>query len=247
MDRVDFVIISTQRSGSTLLRSSLGSHPEIECFGEVFLPDYRKEQSFQEYLKIHAASKPLALFRRRHFVYEFLDNLYDSRPDLAVGFKFMYSQARYWPYRFPMVIQYIRRHNVRVIHLVRENAFEICLSRQFARTTHAYHLSEERTQPSMQIDVPLLLKEMEMVERLKAKWQALLRGFDCMEVRYEDFTREKAAASGRILDFLGVNPNIELVSPLKKVLGASKKDIVLNYPEVEAALKASGYGEFLIP
>lgn len=245
--KVDFVIVSTQRSGSTLLRTSLGSHPQIECFGEIFLPTYSKEQSYQVHLQKHAVSAPMALFRRNRLVYDFLDHFYGSKPDLAVGFKFMYDHARYWPYRFPMVMRYIRKHRCRVIHLVRNNTFDICLSRQFARATRSYHVDEERAQPAMRVDVPLLLQEMRLVERAKIKWRDFLRGFDCLEVSYEHFTTEKSVASRRIADFLEVDPDVSLVSPLKKVLKASKKEIVLNYPEVEAALKGSGYERFLVP
>src|SRR5688572_32957569 len=36
--RVDFVIVSSPRSGSNNLVDTLASHPEIDCVGEIFAP-----------------------------------------------------------------------------------------------------------------------------------------------------------------------------------------------------------------
>ena len=37
----NFVVISTQRSGSRMVVESLSSHPDIICFGELFIPEER--------------------------------------------------------------------------------------------------------------------------------------------------------------------------------------------------------------
>ena len=97
----------------------------------------------------------------------------------------------------------------------------------------------------MRIDVPLLLRQLHAIEQAKAKWRRVLQGFDCLEVSYEDFVLEKAKVSRDLLDFLGVDHDVELVSPLKKILKSSKQEIVVNYSELAAAVKASGYGRFL--
>ncbi len=133
MEKVKFAILSTQRSGSTLIYSSLASHPQIKCLGEIFLPEYKAEFSYFEHVRQKGISRPLALIRRNSLVDEFLDRLYSSSTEVATGFKYMYSHSWYVPYRFPMAMTYMKENNVRILHLVRENTLKVCVSRQVAR------------------------------------------------------------------------------------------------------------------
>jgi LPS sulfotransferase NodH len=242
---INFVIISTQRSGSTLLRTSLDSHPQIRCLGEVFLPTYKQEHSYYEYLKSKGTSKTSAFLRRSTFVYEHLDHLYGGYTTNAVGFKVMYDQVGYHRYGFPMVLRYIRRNNVQVIHLVRENSLNTCISKQFARATRNYHTDDKKAQTAMAIDIPKLIREIRSVEKGKSRWRSILERDRCLELSYEDFVDNKQTASRRVLDFLEVDNSVQLISPLKKVLTAPLTESVLNYPELKSALMESGFVRFL--
>jgi LPS sulfotransferase NodH len=243
--KINFVIISTQRSGSTLLRTSLDSHPQIRCLGEVFLPTYKQEHSYYEYLKSKGTSKTSAFLRKSALVYEHLDHLYGGYTTNAAGFKVMYDQIGDHRYGFPMVLRYIRGNDVRVIHLVRENSLNTCISKQFARATRTYHTDDSSAQTAMAIDIPKLIREIRSVEKGKSRWRAILDGDRCLELSYEDFVDNKQAASRRLLDFLEVDSSVQLNSPLKKVLTAPLTESVLNYTELKSALTESGFVGFL--
>ncbi len=240
-----FLIISSQRSGSTLIRTLLDSHPGIRCYGEVFLPTYRKEHSFYEYLNTRGYPKVLALLLRGLIVRDFLNCLYGTNDKDAVGFKIMYDQIRYRPYRFPMVLDYMQKNDVKVMHLIRENSFRVCLSRQFARATRTYHTNETRVQPTLRIDIQLLLDEIKRLEQQKLWCRSIIKGLNAIEVSYEEFVANKDTESSRILNFLGVDDSVELQSPLRKVLTAPIRDAVINYEELESEMKKGGYAHFL--
>ncbi len=245
MARVNFLILTTQRSGSTLLRTSLDSHPEIRCFGEIFLRDYAGDRSFSVHSRHVEERNFLALISRSQRVYRFLDEFFSDGGDGAIGFKFMYNLASYRPYNFPMVMDYARKKQVRVIHLIRENTLNSCLSRQFAESTRIYHAENVLEQIGVRINIPQLLKHMKLVETRKAKWRLKLNRFICLEVSYEEFVKKKDTVSSRILEFLDVNADVNLVSPLKRIRTASLADTVENYAELERAIFAAGYGRFL--
>ncbi len=70
-----FIILSTQRTGSTLFRLWLNSHDSIRCHGEVFYPEYR-------------ACDGLRSFCERRFSHAALFRLAASRPMEKLGFGF---------------------------------------------------------------------------------------------------------------------------------------------------------------
>ncbi len=223
----------------------LDSHPGIHCYGEVFLPTYKKEQSFYAYQSQLGYPKPMALLFRGLIVRKFLNRLFDTNDTEAVGFKIMYDQLKYRPYRFPMAFKYAQRNNIKVIHLIRENSFRACLSRQFARATRTYHTNETREQPRLTIDIQLLLEEIKVLEQQKLWCRHIIKDLHSIEVSYETFVADKHAESYKLLDFLEVDASIELQSPLKKVLTAPIRDAVMNYDQLASAMNKVGYASFL--
>lgn len=248
MSASSFAIISTQRSGSTYIRTSLDSHAEVCCAGEVFLPHYNKEHSFHEWLKYCDTSYLEGLIGRTHLVYRFLDSVYAAKHDGAQGFKFMYSQARWVPYCYPMVMKYFKDRNVRIIHVVRNNFLEMCISREMAKFTGVYHskdASEVTEHKMIHVSVPRVLRSISRMERERSAWCARLQSYESLEVSYEDFVRNNEEVSRRMLGFLGVNPDVRLTSSLKKVIRAPIDDVVENYAELAEALRSNGYARFL--
>ncbi len=245
MNYANFVVLSTQRSGSTLLRTALDSHPEISCRGELFLPSHSQGDSFRDFVSEKKLSQISELFHRRRLVYSYLDRVYDDTLVGARGFKIMYGQMGYRPYRFPMVFDYIRDYGVRIIHLVRENTLDTCISRQFARTSKTYHAVEQYQPRPQTVNIPTLILEMKKVEREKIRWRSAVKGLPCLDQTYEDFINSRSESSRRILEFLGVESAIELVSPLKRLSGAHLNERVLNYEEMVQEVVRHGYGRFL--
>ena len=105
----------------------LGSHPEVETFGELMQRGARRENTFATYRERHRARRPLSLAR---LTFSYLDDLYGPRPGIeATGFKLMYEDVKDDPY----LLAYIARRRVRVVSLVRTNLLDILVSHEGAR------------------------------------------------------------------------------------------------------------------
>ena len=72
MDKVKFCIISQARSGSTLLREALHSHPDIVCHGEVLSRSWINKLIPKEGER-SSKKKILSLMHERRDVGNFLD------------------------------------------------------------------------------------------------------------------------------------------------------------------------------
>jgi hypothetical protein len=134
MDRnkIKFVVIAQARSGSTLLRKALHSHPDIVCHGEILsrkwinglvpLNDPLAERS--------AKKNVLKLIENRsQNVSEFLDNHIYNFNAKAVGFKLIYEDLFLSELREP-IIDYICKNDLVIFQLVRLNSLAAFVSRK---------------------------------------------------------------------------------------------------------------------
>jgi LPS sulfotransferase NodH len=137
----DFVVVSGQRCGSTLLVKSLDSSPEIFCAGEIFHPGARtlhREYQFPDLRRdAGLASRILARPLRSRRVERHLENFYRAAGSgvRAVGFKLMISQAE----KYRAILPWLKGRKVRVICLYRRNAFDAAMSYALAARTGQFH------------------------------------------------------------------------------------------------------------
>src|SRR4051794_15794370 len=159
-----FVILTTQRSGSTVLTRTLDEHPEILCAGELFLDTkpgvHHPEWHFPAWsivgkngFKLNKVVNylNLKLNAARH-----LNSFYaDAQGVKAKGFKLMYSQVR----SAPFIWDYIRNNDIKVIVLIRENVFRMALSRYKMSKTGVAHSIDGVQGGKMSIPVQQLIHE----------------------------------------------------------------------------------------
>ncbi len=87
MPKTRFVIMSTARSGTSLLSETLNSHPDIVCHGEIFHPDPKW------HLKGNLSGLPPEQIRAlRADAGAFLEKVFDQPGAVAVGFKMWRDQ-----------------------------------------------------------------------------------------------------------------------------------------------------------
>jgi LPS sulfotransferase NodH len=245
MSEIKFAIVGAQRSGSTWIQSSLNSHPQIACAPEIFHPKYDREHSY--YVRSMNLSKFNQILNKKSIVYELLDSMYHGQ-SYAQGFKFMYSQARLIPYKFPMVMKYFKQKDIRIIHVVRENSLRICISREMAKSTGLYHttynFNDKNVRP-IKVSVQTILKNINKIEKQKRLWRNRLSNYVSIELIYEHFVNDKLEQTKHMLNFLEVDSEITLSSALKKVISVPITQAVKNYSELESALISEGYDGFL--
>jgi len=245
-----FVLLSTQRSGSTWVIDMLNSHPQIKAYEELFLGVWKEKPTWagaQDVLTWNAfwqcakergmAFKPVTYFR-------YLDGIFTPGERVsAIGFKLMYNQLRH---NLP-ILAYLLVKKVRVVHLIRSNFLNVILSEEagpIRGIPHTYGQAKK---------VTVFLDETHLVQRLRWK-EAKVRyakrifshlGVPYLEIVYEDLVADQDKF-GEVLSFLAVPPAPQdLSSALKRLNKSTHQELIGNYESVKNTLDVTRYRELL--
>ena len=254
-----FLLVGTQRSGTTLVRTALGSHPEILSLGEVFYLNKAlrgqgkhtigkdlsagfsswRELSYQTYMESTMPRQLGHWLFRAGMTRRYLDGLYATPGYKAIGFNLMANQVR----KFPAVLPYIIKSGIRVIHLLRENPFDILLSR-LSMQARGYAHSASHAGNAVTVHVPTgnLVEQLRAIRDEGLQWKNIFESrAPYMLVTYDRVVRDREAVSSELLTFLDVNPGVELKSELVKLNTAPVSDTVVNYEAVRACLQSTEF------
>jgi LPS sulfotransferase NodH len=247
-DPAKFLIAGTQRTGTTLLRTSLSSHPEITCHGEVFklgrVP-YSQAGGYWAYSRSSIGNRLRSVLLPRRSCAEYLARLYGEQGGSAIGFKLMLNQCDARPYLWPL----IARFPVSCILVTRRNHLKTLVSRLTAAASGVYHVSATLPAKSavskwvaqpVVVDAASIIAELDAIADEAARWRDLLSGVRSVEIEYEAYVRDQSAWNARVLDFLGVSQSA-LSSDLKKVNPDQLATMIVNYDEIADVLAGSSY------
>jgi len=247
-----FVVLTTQRSGSSWLVDLLNDHPAVAAYAEMFrvtdttVPDYGATDvpRFEATVSRDNGSTSKALARRR---YAYLRGLERAHPGAqAVGFKLMYDQTR----DHPGLLSLLVARRARFIHLVRRDLLGAILSfdRAEQRGTWRYHKGDAIPGARVRADTSDLLRRLDEREREIERFRRLLRRLPArvIEVTYEDLSERHDEVLRRILRLLGVTPStIELTSSLVPSAPPRSSEVLENPDDVRAALRGTRF-EWLV-
>ena len=247
-----FVIFTLPRTGSTLLSKSLNRHPEIFCDDEIFhfsFRDYFSPNQFR-FLKIpflpkkinYVINYPTTYLRLPSFLKKYFTNKKDENFK-ARGFKLMYYQTLY----MPGLINYLKKNNIKVILLLRENILRNALSDLRARATGIYHNQDDNEaqrsgMAKLNVDINTLQQKMNDIIRQNKQLENIVSDMDYIKIRYEDFA-EWDTTINKIASFLHVSQTT-VTAGAKKLNPDALQDMIENYTEVETWLKQNNYAEF---
>jgi len=240
---VKFFVCGVRRSGTTLIRTTLDNHPQIKAFGEAFVFTGRFKQasgdpnSYQQYLNESRIRQMRDLVNRAQTVEAYLDDLYSTPGYKAVGFKLMLPHAR----EFPMVLEYLKHHKIRAIHVVRKNVLKTLVSRTVKKTAGIAHTKQAVSKTTTKLRTHRLLKDLGRIQKSNEDWAAALRDFNSIQVVYEDFVKSRADETRRMFDFLEVEPLEGVKSQLVKLNPEDIREVVTNYEEVERTLRGTEF------
>jgi LPS sulfotransferase NodH len=240
-----FVVLTTNRSGSTWLMSMLNSLPGVTAQGELFLPRPRvKELRWDSDFSIprFVETQPKGIPVRPFSVYSYLDCLY--REPKAVGFKLMYQQLA----RYPELLAYMMQRHLRVVHLVRRNHLDVLLSYAIKSKIGQAHLLQGQASPeNLQVELKTdsLVRELEWLQRKQSFARKLLKvcRLPHIECVYEDLLAQPEKFRP-ILDFLSIRQDLPQ-SSLVKIRRGNQGDIIRNYTQVKAILADSKFAALL--
>lgn len=242
-----FVVLTTNRSGSVWVMSTLNSLPNVSAQGELFLPRPRVSEkrwdsdfAYPRFIEM----EPDGLAFRPFSVYSYLNDLY-AAPG-SVGFKLMYAQLG----RYPEILSYLIRHRIHVVHLVRYNHLDVIVSYAVKSKLGQAHLLSGQSAPD---ELQVKLDDGELEKRLTRlqKKQNLARKLltwsrlPHMEVAYEDLLHDQNHFH-LIWEFLSVKPEENVPeSSLVKIRRGGHRDVISNYDDVKAALANTEFAGLL--
>jgi hypothetical protein len=237
--RTRFVIVGTQRTGTTYIRTMLDNHPDVRCIGEAFLKAKKGSEYYHTYVDEHGIGFLQRTLHKKRILSEYLDTIYGQEQFKAVGFKLMLNQSN------PLLKRYFDERAVKIIVLTRENILKTLLSRETAKRRNVFHLKGDQRQfEKITLDCGDLVARLDKI----GKENEQLRGFtdgEALQVTYEQVLENGQQEFRRMLSFIDVDEDRTLNSPLVKINPNSIRDIVSNYGDVERTLKNSTYGRYL--
>ena len=244
--QTSFIVLTTNRSGSEWVISTMNSLPNVSAEGELFLPRKRKpgrwDSEFGRPRFIEARRRGLPF--RPFSVFSYLDDLYSQIG--KVGFKLMYAQLGL----YPEILPYLLRHRVHVIHLVRRNYLDVLLSYAVKAKLGKAHLLSGQSAPDklqVELETNTLVEKLDRLEKYHNLARRLLKWtrLPSMEIAYEDLLRDQNNFQ-RIWEFLSIP--LEERSPkstLVKIRKGGHREVIVNYDEVKQSLANTKFAEML--
>ena len=242
-----FIVLTTNRSGSEWVISTLNSLHNVTAHGELFLPrvrvsERRWDSDFARPRFIETKSDGLPF--RPFSVFSYLNALY-STPG-KVGFKLMYAQLGL----YPEILAYLIWHRIRVVHLVRRNHLDVVLSFAVKAKLGRAHLLSGQSEPDelrVELETENLIKRLAWLEKKQNGARKLLNWcrLPHMEIAYEDLLHDQDHFR-LIWDFLSIKPTDQFPrSTLVKIRRGGHREVIINYDEVKDRLANSKFAELL--
>jgi hypothetical protein len=225
--------------------STLDSHSRVVAYDELFLggegvqPQPADVPDFASYLaRARGAARRLGPLHRAAY----LTALFRERPGIdAIGFKLIYGQARANRGLLPLFS--LRR--VRVVHLVRANLLEAVVSYEAGRASGIFHREPGDSAPETRIrlDAATLRDRLGYMEWEVSRARVWLERYllPRLEIAYEELVGRHDETLLTVLDFLGVEPTVELRSAYVPIREGPKLGVVENVDEVRDALAGTRY------
>jgi LPS sulfotransferase NodH len=229
-DYKKFIILAHQRSGSSLVISSLRRHPQVVGFGELFVSERIgfNIEGYDNHSKVlHQARKLFPVKFLNHYI--FSSYLEEKR---AVGFKLFPNQLENPHFR--CVWDWIQQNrDVAIIFLSRQNHLAAYTSLLIAKETGVYGITDEsqRTSDTVTIDKDKCLSEFRERDMLKVAAKKKISNHSVMDITYEELNEDPVSAILRIQTFLGIDKIKPKITTVKQEL-RPLSEVIANYHEL---------------
>lgn len=221
-----FVILSSARSGSTLLIRLLNCHSKIACSEELLNRDCLQEHN------LHGTSS-------RTLINYILASLIPLRIWLPyTGFKIFNEQLEFCNLHLKNVLSAL--FYPRMVVLYRENLLETYVSLEIAFKTDVWYSESSCTNEKITIDWQKFVNYA-MTER--ARWKKSMMEISIYSkvlfISYEELIGDNDKTMGRIFQFLNLNM-CHVKTPSKRQNPLPLKEKIINYDEIEQKMLQTG-------
>jgi len=243
-----FIITCAPRTGSTMLRMMLNSHPKIVCHGEVISLNGKPNLGKKRQKKIDVNSEQLAKIRSQdpvNFLYKYVLNEKQNNCE-AVGVKIKYRQLEE---QFKDIFQKISNdHSISIIHLTRKNLLKRHVSHKLAGSnktpTVILDPAKKKEQPKIAINVQCCIEDISSAKEAEIRFREYFKDHKIFEIVYEDILADQNRVINKLQKFLDIKP-IDLNLKTIKVNSDNLEDIVENYQELAMAIQETSYAQYL--
>jgi|JI8StandDraft_1071087.scaffolds.fasta_scaffold07769_5 hypothetical protein len=245
LDRIVF-FMGGVRSGTTVFRRMLASHPRIRDRGEIF--NSNNPQGFFKYFREQVESNPDMVFPEHHgklflaYVASLVPKDKDGIALLDIKYEHLNLITDAWqlPFTNPPVLRLIKRSKLKVVHLRRQHFFSV-MSNLVAVQTGRYHkpandsaaLPEKR---AVAVERALVLSSMKKRKRAADIVDTTFEDNQRLSIDYEgvfdDAGDFQPAVCDRLAAFIGVDNHFERQPALKKVIDEPLSAVISNYEEI---------------
>lgn len=227
----NFVVISTQRSGSTLLINLLDQHPELTCAGEIF-----KQQTVQQIL--HPEFTFDLEKKRKNWLFGLTKNSQIkkhlrrimSTSEEGIGFKLMISQIE----TLPDLPKILKELNFKIIVLRRPDLILQSLSLALAQATGKWtNVKGEGKSGMVEIDIPKLEKTVRFFTNSDSELSELGADHNVFEIHYDQLQEVLSGTLKDIFSYLHVDEDFSPDVNIKKTSEKQYAERISNYEEVK--------------
>lgn len=238
-----FILLAGRRSGTTLFIDCLNSHPDVFCYKRIFgvekkikSPDENRHSSdYFLYRTANLFAIAQYFLSRQASISKFLQTKLDfSNGIKAHGFRVIYSMSN----KYPALFKWAGVEKAKVIHLVRENVLKTYISEETAKIHKMHHPKKGDIVSTVKLHINISTIQQTLNNRLHEieAQRAGCDGLPYLQVTYESFVERRGVESKRVLEFLGVDSDIDLKSDLIKINPSNLEDLVENYQELKSEL-----------
>ena len=252
-----FALICHQRSGSNMLGSIIGNHPDVVYYGQLYkdTPDHRKRldalagmklpieplgNSMEQRDRFYQADGPQTPDRGAgKYTEQFFERAHARRPERYVGIKFHGATL----YESEIRDLYMGGRS-KVILLHRKNLLAAAISWYQAREIDQWRRNKDEKveQPTLRMEVERLQWFMDNTRRDVALWQHLIQdtGTKALELTYEDVSDDPVRYGRQVFDYLGLRSLPDARPQTKKLI--KTYDHIENIEQIRRTLANSTNG-----
>ena len=235
------------RSGTTVFRRMLASHPMVKDRGEIF--NSHNSMGYYKYMRERVAEQPDLIFPENHgkLFLSYLPTLLPKDPgaialvDIKYEHLCLIPDAWQLPFTNPALLKLIKRTKSKVIHLRRQHFFSV-MSNLVAVQTGNYHQKADAQTSAPEEMPPITADRAAILAAMKKRRRAadvVDSSFDDAhrlpldyESVFDDDGSFKAAVCEQVAGFMGLPNQFERQPALRKVIDKPLSAVIANYGDI---------------
>jgi LPS sulfotransferase NodH len=247
---IPFIVIGHPRSGSTLLKEAIDQHLALKIYGELFHQDENERKNTHFIKKINnekvyykGGNEDALNFLFAHIWGD------DNSAYHAVGFK-LFAERIQCIGADKLFLRLKNVPNIHVVHIIRENYFDMWVSRKKAEQSGVWRMSVSDEAPiskreiqPIHADPENLMHYFNQLNNNNTFFQRHFKDVPYHAVYYNVLVGKFQEQMDIVYRFLNVKPMICKMT-LKKQNINPHQQFILNYDELAAFFKTTQYGLF---